>query len=129
VRSSSLTTPTRPRWHVVVFTGARPVFVDVRRDTGTIDVNAAEAALTPRTRGVVAASSWPRLRACPDCRWVFYDTSRNGRRVWCSMTGADGARACGSIAKTRRPPLRAPLVVSAKTLRAREPRQVLPSVA
>jgi hypothetical protein len=49
----------------------------------------------------VVAGTWGRLRSCPDCQWVFYDTSRNGRRVWCSMTAANGARACGSIAKTR----------------------------
>jgi perosamine synthetase len=40
--------------HAVLFTGAKPVFVDVRADTGTIDPDAAEAALTPRTRGIVA---------------------------------------------------------------------------
>jgi hypothetical protein len=49
----------------------------------------------------VVARTWTRLRACPDCQWVFYDTSRNGRRTWCSMTATDGARGCGSIAKTR----------------------------
>jgi hypothetical protein len=49
----------------------------------------------------VVARTWSRLRACPDCQWVFYDTSRNGQRTWCSMTAADGARGCGSIAKTR----------------------------
>jgi len=49
----------------------------------------------------VVADTWPRLRACPDCQWVFYDTSRNARRTWCSMTASDGARGCGSIAKTR----------------------------
>jgi predicted RNA-binding Zn ribbon-like protein len=51
--------------------------------------------------GAVAAGQWHRLRACPDCGWVFYDTSRNARRTWCSMTAARGARGCGSIAKTR----------------------------
>jgi perosamine synthetase len=40
--------------HAVLFTGAKPVFVDVRPETGTIDPEAAEAALTPRTRGIVA---------------------------------------------------------------------------
>jgi hypothetical protein len=49
----------------------------------------------------VAAQTWHRLRACPDCGWVFYDSSRNARRTWCSMTAAGGARGCGSIAKTR----------------------------
>jgi perosamine synthetase len=40
--------------HAVLFTGARPVFVDVRSDTGTIDPDAVEHSITPRTRGVVA---------------------------------------------------------------------------
>jgi perosamine synthetase len=40
--------------HAVLFTGARPVFVDVRPDTGTIDPDAVEDSITPRTRGVVA---------------------------------------------------------------------------
>ncbi len=44
----------------------------------------------------------PRLRTCPDCGWAFYDSSRNGKRVWCAMVGApDGGRGCGSAAKTR----------------------------
>ncbi|MEU4249949.1 CGNR zinc finger domain-containing protein [Amycolatopsis sp. NPDC026612] len=51
----------------------------------------------------VAAGTWKRLRACPDCRRVFYDRSRNLSRTWCGMyaEGPDG-RACGSIAKVRR---------------------------
>lgn len=50
----------------------------------------------------LAANGWlERLRTCPDCGWAFYDTSRNGRRVWCAMTTAQGGRGCGSIAKTR----------------------------
>ncbi|NED97760.1 CGNR zinc finger domain-containing protein [Phytoactinopolyspora alkaliphila] len=50
----------------------------------------------------VAAATWPRLKACPDCRWVFYDHTRNGSKKWCLMTagGPDG-RSCGSIAKVR----------------------------
>jgi hypothetical protein len=44
-----------------------------------------------------------RLKACPDCRWVFYDNTRNGRKRWCMMnaSGPD-ARGCGNIAKSRR---------------------------
>jgi predicted RNA-binding Zn ribbon-like protein len=39
-----------------------------------------------------------RLRTCahPDCVLHFYDTSRSGRRQWCSMA------ACGNRAKARR---------------------------
>lgn len=39
-----------------------------------------------------------RIRECPgadDCGWLFYDTSRNGSRRWCSMEG------CGSRVKMR----------------------------
>ncbi|MGH8866823.1 MAG: CGNR zinc finger domain-containing protein [Actinomycetes bacterium] len=49
----------------------------------------------------VRQGQWQRLRACPDCRWVFYDSSRNARRTWCSMSAGPGTRGCGSIAKTR----------------------------
>jgi predicted RNA-binding Zn ribbon-like protein len=40
-----------------------------------------------------------RVKQCPgadDCGWLFYDTSRNGTRRWCSMEG------CGSRVKMRR---------------------------
>jgi predicted RNA-binding Zn ribbon-like protein len=51
----------------------------------------------------ISAGTWPRLKACPDCRWVFYDNTRNGSKRWCLMTagGSDG-RGCGTIAKVRR---------------------------
>ena len=50
----------------------------------------------------LSSGEWSRLKACPDCRWVFYDRSRNGSKRWCLMTagGPDG-RSCGSIAKVR----------------------------
>lgn len=42
--------------------------------------------------------AWERLKACPaeDCRWAFFDTSRNRSRTWCSMD------VCGNRQKTRR---------------------------
>ncbi|WP_166347127.1 CGNR zinc finger domain-containing protein [Phytoactinopolyspora limicola] len=50
----------------------------------------------------VAAGRWRRLKACPDCRWVFYDHTRNAGKRWCLMTaGGPGGRSCGSIAKVR----------------------------
>jgi predicted RNA-binding Zn ribbon-like protein len=38
-----------------------------------------------------------RVKICPadDCRWAFYDTSRNSSRQWCSMA------VCGNRAKAR----------------------------
>jgi predicted RNA-binding Zn ribbon-like protein len=49
---------------------------------------------------VVVASAdgtWSRLKICPadDCRWAFYDQSRNRSRRWCSM------EVCGNRSKTR----------------------------
>jgi predicted RNA-binding Zn ribbon-like protein len=39
--------------------------------------------------------SWSRLKACRNCRWVFYDYSRNRSATWCSMV------LCGNRQKTR----------------------------
>ena len=39
--------------NTILQAGAVPVFVDVERDTGNIDVDAVERAITPRTRGVM----------------------------------------------------------------------------
>jgi predicted RNA-binding Zn ribbon-like protein len=40
---------------------------------------------------------WDRVKICPasDCRWAFYDRSRNHSRTWCSM------RVCGNREKAR----------------------------
>jgi len=47
--------------------------------------------------------TWARLKACPDCRWVFFDHTRNAGKRWCLMNarGPTG-RACGTIDKVRR---------------------------
>jgi predicted RNA-binding Zn ribbon-like protein len=44
-----------------------------------------------------ARDDWKRIKLCaaPDCRWAFYDTSRNGRGRWCDM------EVCGNRHKTR----------------------------
>jgi hypothetical protein len=53
--------------------------------------------------GAITAGTWRRLKACPDCRWVFYDHTRNGSKRWCLMyAGGPDGRACGTIAKVRR---------------------------
>jgi predicted RNA-binding Zn ribbon-like protein len=41
--------------------------------------------------------TWSRLRICanPDCRWAFYDRSRNQQGNWCSMA------VCGNRLKNR----------------------------
>jgi predicted RNA-binding Zn ribbon-like protein len=44
-----------------------------------------------------ADGTWSRMKACAaeDCRWAFYDRSRNRSRTWCSMAE------CGNRAKAR----------------------------
>ena len=70
--------------------------------TYTHDAGPAGAFLTA-VIGAVATGTWSRLKACPDCRWVFYDHSRNGSKRWCLMyAGGTAGRACGTIAKVRR---------------------------
>jgi predicted RNA-binding Zn ribbon-like protein len=39
--------------------------------------------------------TWRRLKACNECRWAFYDHSRNGAGNWCSMA------VCGGRVKQR----------------------------
>lgn len=51
----------------------------------------------------IGDGSFSRLKACPDCRWVFYDNTRNGSKKWCMMNPAGPqSRGCGNIAKARR---------------------------
>jgi len=48
--------------------------------------------------GMMSDGSWSRLKICrnPECRWAFYDNSRNHSRVWCAM------KECGNKMKARR---------------------------
>jgi predicted RNA-binding Zn ribbon-like protein len=48
---------------------------------------------------VLIGNDMTRIKECPgagDCGWLFYDTSKNNSRRWCSMEG------CGSRVKMRR---------------------------
>ncbi|GGM47854.1 pyridoxal phosphate-dependent aminotransferase [Longimycelium tulufanense] len=63
--------------HAVVWTGATPVFVDVRPDIWTIDPDAVNAAVTSRTIGIIAVDSfgqpadYDELRAIADRHGLF----------------------------------------------------------
>jgi len=48
--------------------------------------------------GSMSDRTWRRLKSCPaeDCRWAFYDHSRNRSGTWCEMGK------CGNRAKARR---------------------------
>jgi len=48
------------------------------------------------TADLLVLENLDRIRQCGECGWLFYDTSRNHRRIWCSM------KMCGNRAKARR---------------------------
>jgi predicted RNA-binding Zn ribbon-like protein len=54
------------------------------------------AVLAAATR-LAVLGRWERVKICPadDCRWAFYDRSRNHSRTWCSM------QVCGNREKAR----------------------------
>lgn len=54
------------------------------------------AVLAAATR-LAVLDQWERVKICPadDCRWAFYDRSRNHSRTWCSM------QVCGNREKAR----------------------------
>jgi perosamine synthetase len=81
--------------HAVLFTGAKPVFVDVRSDTGTIDADAAEAALTSRTRGIVAVDVFGQ---CADYEQLRTVCKRHGLFLLEDAAAAVGATYQGSPA-------------------------------
>jgi predicted RNA-binding Zn ribbon-like protein len=66
------------------------------------DLRALDRPLWPVVRDaadLLTTGRLDRIRECPGpdgCGWLFYDTSRNGRRRWCSMD------VCGNRAKGRR---------------------------
>jgi len=56
-----------------------------------------DRALEPITRSafrLLRNGDHGRVHECPRCSWVFYDTSKGGRRKWCSMDF------CGSPTKS-----------------------------
>ena len=61
------------------------------------DARAGLAAIVAAAARARITGSWPRLKMCPadDCRWAFYDASRNRSRRWCSMD------VCGNRNKVR----------------------------
>ena len=67
-----------------------------------IDPPALDRMLWPVLRSAVellTSDQLDRVKECPglaDCGWLFFDSSKNGSRRWCSMEG------CGNRAKGRR---------------------------
>ena len=67
-------------------------------DAGEVRLEAEQDALDEVVAIALRAmldGSWPRLKACRNCRWSFYDYSPNRSATWCSM------QLCGNRTKTR----------------------------
>jgi predicted RNA-binding Zn ribbon-like protein len=68
---------------------------------GSVRLQAVDAGRIGSLLAIVARAqadgTWSRMKACraDDCRWAFYDRSRNRSRAWCSMSE------CGNRAKAR----------------------------
>jgi perosamine synthetase len=85
--------------HSVLWTGATPVFADIRPDTWTVDPAAVEASITPRTVGILAvdvfgqAADYDELRAIADRHglWLMEDAA-------CSAGASYRGRPSGSLA-------------------------------
>ena len=60
-------------------------------------VNGAHGRLLVIVAEAMRTGTWARLKACrsDDCRWAFFDGSKNHSRAWCSMA------LCGNRAKAR----------------------------
>jgi hypothetical protein len=78
--------------------GRAPRLMPLSRGTAdTVLASMLAAAMLAAVAESVASGTWNRLKVCkdPDCRWAYYDQSRNRSRAWCSMA------ACGNRAKAR----------------------------
>lgn len=60
--------------------------------------DAAIATLLAAVYTAIVGGTWARLKVCrkQSCRWAFYDLSKNGSGVWCSMA------ICGNRMKAKR---------------------------
>ena len=74
------------------FEGSRPSLAP-----SSSGVNAGIARLLAEVTLAAADGAWDRLKACAkdDCRWAFYDHTRNRSGRWCSMAS------CGNQHKAR----------------------------
>lgn len=85
--------------HSVMWTGAKPVFADVRPDIWTVDPAAVEAAITPRTVGIIAVDAfgqpadYDELRAIADKHGLFLVED-----AACSAGATYKGRPAGSLA-------------------------------
>jgi len=86
VNAAALKPPLRPQWRESSIVHMAEVPVEA-----ALSVIAADALY------LFGSPLAARIRTCPECAMMFVDTSRPGRRRWCSS-----ARGCGNRAKVNR---------------------------
>ncbi|WP_344428149.1 CGNR zinc finger domain-containing protein [Amycolatopsis minnesotensis] len=71
--------------------------VRVNADGPVFTTTSATGAVLSAAARLSVLGLWDRVKICPadDCRWAFYDQSRNHSRTWCSM------QSCGNREKAR----------------------------
>jgi predicted RNA-binding Zn ribbon-like protein len=75
----------------------RPIIAGERiKMTGKQPIEAALSTIAADAIELILGPQRSRIRVCPECRMVFVDTSRPGKRRWCSS-----ASGCGNRAKVR----------------------------
>jgi predicted RNA-binding Zn ribbon-like protein len=85
-----LTETARAAQLAVVFVGETPKLEPAARGIEGLCGQLVSVAVTAMLDG-----SWERLKACRNCRWAFFDESKNRSAHWCSMA------LCGNRLKTR----------------------------
>ena len=75
-----------------------PVAVELGGNGARLTSETVVGAIAAAAATLSIARRWDRIKICPadDCRWAFYDASRNHSRQWCSM------QVCGNRAKVRK---------------------------
>jgi predicted RNA-binding Zn ribbon-like protein len=73
------------------------VRVELHGGVPTLVANDPVGAVLAASARLAVLGDWDRVKICPadDCRWAFFDHSRNRSRTWCSM------RVCGNRTKAR----------------------------
>ncbi|MGA6163356.1 CGNR zinc finger domain-containing protein [Amycolatopsis magusensis] len=76
---------------------SEPVRIELGADGPALVADTAVGAILTAAARLSLLGDFGRLKICPadDCRWAFYDRSRNRSRSWCSMSS------CGNREKAR----------------------------
>ncbi len=101
IRANSVNAPADEEREVLA-NAARRARLTIRFDSGTPELLPGAPGVDGLLGRILAVAfvamvdgSWARLKGCRNCRWAFYDESKNRSARWCSMT------LCGNRRKTR----------------------------